>query len=107
MRNNKKKKILWPNETKLELFALNAKSHVWKKPGTVHQLTNTIPTMKHCGGSIMLLGCFSGAGRLLKVKRNAVMYRDILDDILLKSTLNLRLAGEGGSLSFVNVPART
>lgn len=55
----------------------------------------------------MLLGCFSGAGRLLKVKRNAVMYRDILDDILLKSTLNLRLAGEGGSLSFVNVPART
>lgn len=57
----------------------------------------------------MLLGCFSGAGRLLKVKekRNAVMYRDFLDDILLKSTLNLRLAGEGGSLSFVNVPART
>lgn len=42
MRNNKKK-ILWPNETKLELFALNAKSHVWKKPGTVHQLTNTNP----------------------------------------------------------------
>jgi hypothetical protein len=47
-------KILWSDETKIELFDLNAKCH-WRKPGT-------IPMVKHCGGSIMLWGCFSAAG---------------------------------------------
>ena len=27
-------KILWSEETKIELFGLNAKRHVWRKPGT-------------------------------------------------------------------------
>ena len=40
-------KMLWSDETKIELFGLNAKRHVWRKPGT-------IPTVKHSGGSIML-----------------------------------------------------
>jgi hypothetical protein len=42
-------KILWSDETKIELFGLNAKFHIWRNPGT-------IPTVKHCGGSIMLWG---------------------------------------------------
>ena len=49
-------KILWSDETKIELFVLNAKRHVWRKPGTSNQLANSIPTMKHGGGSIMLWG---------------------------------------------------
>ena len=48
-------KILWSDETKIKLFGVNAKRHVWRKPGT-------IPTMKHGGGSIMRWGCFSAAG---------------------------------------------
>ena len=44
-------KILLSEETKIELFGLNAKLHVWRKPGT-------IPTVKHGGGSIMLRGMF-------------------------------------------------
>ena len=28
-------KILWSDETKMELFGLNAKCHVWRKPGTI------------------------------------------------------------------------
>jgi hypothetical protein len=40
-------KILWSDETKIELFGLNAKRHVWRKPGT-------IPMVKHGGGSLML-----------------------------------------------------
>jgi hypothetical protein len=35
------------DETNIELFGLNAKRHIWRKPGT-------IPTVKHGGGSIML-----------------------------------------------------
>uniref|UniRef100_A0AAQ4R964 Transposase Tc1-like domain-containing protein n=1 Tax=Gasterosteus aculeatus aculeatus TaxID=481459 RepID=A0AAQ4R964_GASAC len=74
-------KILWSDETKIELFGLNAKCHVWRKPGTAHHLANTIPTVKHGGGSIMLWGCFSagGTGRLVRIegKMNAAMYRDL------------------------------
>ena len=31
-------KILWPDETKIELFGLNAKRYVWRKPGTIPPL---------------------------------------------------------------------
>ena len=55
---------------KIELFGLNAKRHIWRKPGTAHHLANTIHTVKHVGGSIMLWGCFSAAGtvRLVKIE---------------------------------------
>ncbi|KAG2471189.1 TCB1 transposase, partial [Polypterus senegalus] len=63
-------KILWSDETKIELFGVNARHHVWRKPGTAHHQANTIPTVKHGGGSIMLWGCFSvsGTGRLVRIK---------------------------------------
>ena len=74
---------------KLNFLALNT------KPDTAHHLANTIPTVKHGGGSIVLWGCFSvaGTGRLVRieVKMNAAMYRDILDENLLQSALDLRL----------------
>ena len=52
-------KIVWSDETKI---GLNAKRHVWRKPGT-------IPTVKHGGGRIMLWGYFSvaGTGRLVRI----------------------------------------
>ena len=73
-------KILWSDETKIELFGLNAKHHVWRKPGI-------IPTVKHGGGSVMLWGWFSAArrGRLVRIeaKMNGAGYREILGEILL------------------------
>ena len=48
-------KILWADKTKIELFGLNAKHHVWRKPGT-------IPTVMHSGGSIMLWDIFQQKG---------------------------------------------
>ena len=73
---------------KIELFGLNAKCYVWKKPGT-------IPSVKHGGGGIMLWRCFSAAetGRRVRIERNLnnVKYREILDENLLQSAQDLRL----------------
>ncbi|KAG2466897.1 TCB1 transposase, partial [Polypterus senegalus] len=88
-------KILWSDETKIELFGVNARRHICRKPGTTHHQANTIPTVKHGGGSIKLWGYFSaaGTGRLVRIKgkMTAAMYRDILDENLLQSALDLRL----------------
>ncbi|XDV15071.1 hypothetical protein PO909_015214 [Leuciscus waleckii] len=92
----------------LELFGLNSKRYVWRKPGTAHHLSNTVSTVKHGGGSIMLWGCFSaaGTGRLVAIegKMNAAMYRDILDENLLQSALDLRL---GRRFTFQQDPKHT
>jgi hypothetical protein len=78
-----RKKILWSDETKIELFVQNVKCQVWKKPGT-------IITVKHGGGSIMLWGYFSEdrTGRLVRIeaKMNRAKYREILDENLLRTS---------------------
>jgi hypothetical protein len=75
--------ILCSDETKIELFGLNAKGQVWRKPGT-------IPMVMPGGISIMLWGCFSvaGIGRLVRIeaKMNGAKYREILDENLLQSS---------------------
>ena len=40
------KKILWSDETKLEIWGTNV-SHVWREVGTAYDERNTIPTVKH------------------------------------------------------------
>ncbi|MCJ8737403.1 hypothetical protein PDJAM_G00023560 [Pangasius djambal] len=89
------KKVLWSDETKIELFGLNAKRYVWRKPNTAYRPEHTIPTVKHGGGSITLWGCFSsaGTGKLVRVdgKMDGAKYRAILDENLLESAKDLRL----------------
>ena len=78
----------------MELFGLNAKCYVWYKPSTALQPKNTIPTVKHGGGSIMLWGCFSsaGAGALVRIegKMDGAKYRKIREEILLSSAIKLK-----------------
>jgi hypothetical protein len=96
-------KILWSDGTKMELFCMNAKCHVWRKYGT-------IPTVKHGGGSIMLWGCFSVActGRLARIeaKMNGTKYRGILDESLPQSAQDLRL-GQRFTFQQDNNPKQT
>ena len=54
--------ILWSDETKMKLFGLNEKRNVWTKPGTAHYPPNSIPTVKHGGGSIMIWDDFQWRG---------------------------------------------
>ena len=46
-------KVIWSDETKIELFGGNAATSVWRKYGTAFEKHNTIPTVKFGGGSIM------------------------------------------------------
>ena len=76
------KKVLWSDETKIELFGHQGKRYIWSNPNTSHPPEYTIPIVKHGGGSIMLWGCFSsaGTGKLVRIEGmiNGTKYREFL-----------------------------
>ena len=51
------RQALWSDETEIELFGQNDVKYVWINKGEASRLRNTIPTVKHGGGSIILCGC--------------------------------------------------
>ena len=73
-------KVMWSDETKIELFGINSTRCVWRKRNAEYNPKNTIPTVKHGGGNLMLWGCFSakGTGRLHRIegRMNGAMYRE-------------------------------
>ncbi|KAK3561154.1 hypothetical protein QTP86_028387, partial [Hemibagrus guttatus] len=87
--------VIWSDETKIELFGKNSTCRVWRRKNAELHPKNTIPTVKHGGGNIMLWGCFSakGPGRLIRVKErmNGAMYHEILSKNLLPSARALKM----------------
>ena len=67
--------VLWSDETKIELFGHNDHRYVWRKKGEACKPKNTIPTVKHGGGSIMLWGCFAAGGTGALHKIDGIMRR--------------------------------
>ena len=96
-------KIPWSEETKIELFGLNAKRHVWRKPSTT-------PTVKNGSGSLILCGCFSAAGteRLVRIeeKMNGAKYIEMLDENLLQGAQEHR-RGQRSTFQQDNDPKHT
>ena len=78
------KRILWSDETKLELFGHSSQQYVYREKNAEFQPKNTVPTVKHGGGSLMFWGCFSakGPGPLVCIrgKMTANVYIEILND---------------------------
>lgn len=51
--------VVWSDETKIELFGINSCRRVWREKNAAYSPKNTIPTVKHGGGSLILWWCFS------------------------------------------------
>ena len=68
-------KVIWSDETKIELFGRNMRTRVWREKGTEFKPSNTIPTIKFGGRSVMIWGCFSSNGvggmEIIEGKMNA------------------------------------
>ena len=103
-------KVMWSDETKIELFGLNSTRRVWRKKNEEYNPKNTIPTVKHGGGNIILWGCFSakGTGRLHRIegRMDGAMYREILANNLLPSVRALKM-GRGWVFQHDNDPKHT
>jgi hypothetical protein len=69
--------------------------YVWRRMNEAYQEKNTLPTVKHGGGSVMLWGCFasSGTGNLHRVEEimDSDKYQDILAKNITQSTKKLKL----------------
>ncbi len=63
-------KVLWSDETKIQIFGINLTCLIWRRRNAAHDPKNTILTVKHGGGNIMLGGCFfaKGTGQLHRIK---------------------------------------
>ena len=91
-------KILWTDETKIELFG-HKRRYAWRQKNTEFEEKHLLPTVKFGGGSIMLWGCVAsaGTGNLVKIEghMDSTQYQQILENNVQESVTKLKLREDG------------
>lgn len=81
------KRVVFSDETKVNLLGSDGRKWGWKVPGSLLQDSHVSPTVKYGGGSMMIWGCLAakGIGNLVRIEGilNARLYIDILKNDLL------------------------
>ncbi|GFX88982.1 transposable element Tc1 transposase [Trichonephila clavipes] len=87
--------VIFSDESKFNIFGSDGRRMVSRKLNTSHHPKHTIPTVKHGGGSVMVLGCMatSGVGKLVFIDgiMHKMAYLNILQNNLKESADNLGL----------------
>ncbi len=87
--------VLWPDETKINVFGSEGVKRVWWQPGEEYKNKCVLPTVNHGGGSVMVWSCMSAAGtgelQFIEGTMNANMYCDILKQSMIPSLRRLDL----------------
>ncbi len=74
--------VLWTDETKVEIFGKGHHGTVYRKRNEAFKEKNTVPTVKHGGGSKMFWGCFAASGTGCLDCVNGIMKSDDYQRIL-------------------------
>ena len=78
------KRVIWPDETKVNRIGSDGRKWTWKKPGSALTDRHVEGTLKFGGGSLMMWGCMTaqGVGYACRIdgKMNAELYVNILED---------------------------
>lgn len=86
--------VLWTDETKMVHWSQTEQGYVWRKKGKAF-IENTLLTVKHGYGSIMLCGCVAvgGTQNIVRVERvmDSTKYQEILEANVRRSVQILKL----------------
>lgn len=93
-------KVVWTDETKINLYQSDGKAKVWRKKGSAYDPKHTSSSVKHGGGSVMAWACMaaSGTGSLVFIddvthdgssRMNSDVYKTILSGNLQKNASKL------------------
>lgn len=94
-------KVLWTDETKINMFQSDGKCTVWRKQGKGLHPSNTSASVKHDGGNVMAWACMAakGPGDLVFIDDENEDHSPIMDGNCYRKILTKYIQSNGSKLA--------